>query len=225
LNRYAGRQKDEPKMRKPVTLLCYFACLAVDGCFSFLVASGKPWQLPIAGRGRGASAATAATADPKLSTDSSSRDATARQQHSFVSGKEVLGMVSSTWIRQAASAVVAVSVLAVASATAPAAAAAAMQSSKQEPVVQALVQLPDEEADWTKLLSDAEQAPGARMVITASREIGGKPSLGASIAMNRLRFPVMLQLFPRNAIGGASWPVDFQEQGTYAVEVRESTFK
>lgn len=51
-----------------------------------------------------------------------------------------------------------------------------------------------------RLLSDAGQASGARMVITASKERGGKPSLGASIAMNRLRFPAMLQVTARVAL-------------------------
>lgn len=45
-----------------------------------------------------------------------------------------------------------------------------------------------------RLLSNVEAAPGANMVITASKERGGKPSLGASIAMERLRFPVMMQV-------------------------------
>lgn len=47
-----------------------------------------------------------------------------------------------------ASAVVAVSVLVGASVAAPLDAGAA-KAPKQEPVVQALVQLPDEEVDWT----------------------------------------------------------------------------
>lgn len=45
-----------------------------------------------------------------------------------------------------------------------------------------------------RLLSDADQAPGATMLITASKNSGERPSLGASIAMNRLRFPVMMQV-------------------------------
>lgn len=46
----------------------------------------------------------------------------------------------------------------------------------------------------TRLLPDAGQAPGASMIITASKERGGKPSLGASVAMDRLKFPVMMQV-------------------------------
>lgn len=45
-----------------------------------------------------------------------------------------------------------------------------------------------------RLLPDVGEAPGANMVITASKEKGGKASLGASIAMERLRFPVMMQV-------------------------------
>lgn len=49
-----------------------------------------------------------------------------------------------------------------------------------------------------RLLSDdVDQAAGANMLITASKERGGKPSLGASIAMDRLRFPVMMQVQSR----------------------------
>lgn len=55
----------------------------------------------------------------------------------------------SVWLRKAASTVVAVSVLVGACVAVPADAVAA-KPPKQEPVVQALVQLPDEEADWTK---------------------------------------------------------------------------
>lgn len=45
-----------------------------------------------------------------------------------------------------------------------------------------------------RLLPNVEEAPGANMVITASKEKGGKPSLGASIAMERLKFPTMMQV-------------------------------
>eukprot|EP00903_Cladosiphon_okamuranus_P018255 g16793.t1 len=125
---------------------------------------------------------------------------------------------SDSWTGKIASAVVAVSLLVGASVVAPPDVVAA-RTPKQEPVVQALVQLPDEEVDWTKLLPNVDEAPGANMVITASTERGGKPSLGASIAMERLKFPVMMQLFPKNVVGGASWPSDFEEKGTYSVEV------
>lgn len=56
---------------------------------------------------------------------------------------------SDSWTGKVASAVVAVSVLVGASVAAPLDAGAA-RAPRQEPVVQALVQLPDEEADWTK---------------------------------------------------------------------------
>lgn len=33
--------------------------------------------------------------------------------------------------------------------------------------------------------------------------------------------PLLLEkLFPKNAVGGASWPGDFEEKGTYSIEVR-----
>ncbi|CAM9287501.1 unnamed protein product [Scytosiphon promiscuus] len=205
-------------MKKAVPLACCVALLTLDGSRSFVSTNGKPSPLSTAPARRRATAA----ADPRrhMATHCSTRrDATATQRRSFPVRQRTLDTIGGPWIRKATSVAVAVCVLVGASVADPAAAAAGVQSPTQEPVVQALVQLPDEEADWTKLLSDAGQAPGARMVITASKERGGKPSLGASIAMNKLRFPVMLQLFPRNAIGGASWPVDFQEQGTFAVEV------
>lgn len=55
----------------------------------------------------------------------------------------------SNWTKKMASAAVAVSVLVGASVAGPLDAGAA-KAPKQEPVVQALVQLPNEEADWTK---------------------------------------------------------------------------
>ena len=54
-----------------------------------------------------------------------------------------------SWTGKVASAALAVSVLVGASVAGPLDAGAA-KAPKQEPVVQALVQLPDEEADWTK---------------------------------------------------------------------------
>lgn len=63
--------------------------------------------------------------------------------------KDVRHGCGSAWLRKAlTSTVVAASVLAGACVGVPAGAVAAKP--KQEPVVQALVQLPDEEADWTK---------------------------------------------------------------------------
>ena len=43
-------------------------------------------------------------------------------------------------------------------------------------------------------MPDYDQAPGANIVITASREGSDKPVLGAAIAMEKLRFPVMMQV-------------------------------
>lgn len=57
--------------------------------------------------------------------------------------------ISSAWLRKAVSTAVAVSVLAGVSVAAPVMDAAA-KAPKPAPVVEALVQLPDEEADWTK---------------------------------------------------------------------------
>lgn len=45
-----------------------------------------------------------------------------------------------------------------------------------------------------RLLRDAGQAPGANMVITASQDGGNKPVLGATVAMDKLKFPVMMQV-------------------------------
>lgn len=132
-------------MRNLVVLLCFIAYLGVHQSFAFLAASGKPLPIPAAATSR-----APATGD-RHSAYSRNRHATATQRRpSCAGGKAACDMISSAWLRKAASAAVAVSVLVGASATAPAAVAAAAQSPNQEPVVQALVQLPDEEADWTK---------------------------------------------------------------------------
>eukprot|EP00904_Undaria_pinnatifida_P002417 jgi/Undpi1/12176/HiC_scaffold_5.g01852.m1 len=126
------------------------------------------------------------------------------------------------WLTNLVSSVAAVSVLVGAVAVGPLAAVAKAKvvDNRREPVVQALVQLPDELDDWTRLVPNYDQAPGANIVITASREGSDKAVLGAAIAMEKLRFPVMMQLFPTNVVDGATWPSDFEEKGTYAVQVR-----
>lgn len=53
-----------------------------------------------------------------------------------------------------------------------------------------------------RLLGDRSQAPGANMLITASQENSGdKALLGATVAMEKVRFPVLMQVFSASKLG------------------------
>ncbi|CAM9749403.1 unnamed protein product, partial [Ectocarpus sp. 12 AP-2014] len=201
-------RRSAPNMKRSIATIFYCACWALRDSSSLLIAGSKYSSFSATGGDRRMTAARGPTRAQRRPPTTAVMTAT-EPNHT-----------RSAWVRSVASAVSALLVLVCASVTAPLDAAAA-SASAQQPLVEALVQLADEEVDWTKLLPDPGQAPGASMIITASKERGGKPSLGASVAMDRLKFPVMMQLFPRNAVGGASWPRDFEEQGTYSVEVRD----
>ncbi|CAM9835856.1 unnamed protein product, partial [Ectocarpus fasciculatus] len=169
-------------MKRYIATIYCCACWAVRDSSSLLTAGSKHSSF----------SATAAAGDQRMKAWGTPRVQRRPPTTAAMAATEPNRM-RSTWVWSAASTVAALSVFVCASVTAPLDAGAASSSSAQKPVVEALVQLADEEVDWTKLLPDAGQAPGASMIITASKERGGKPSLGASVAMDRLKFPVMMQ--------------------------------
>ncbi|KAG5193029.1 hypothetical protein JKP88DRAFT_214302 [Tribonema minus] len=66
-----------------------------------------------------------------------------------------------------------------------------------EPVLQVLVQLEE-----GKQLGGTQ---GAMMYVTASENEGGKPLVGAKVALDKAPLPAMLQLYPVNMLQGRSW--------------------
>lgn len=137
-------------MKTSTALAVCCACWTVNGSSSFLITSGAAPSSPQhhrrpAARDRYSSGTCGNNRRQGCSARRHRLSATVMAETQPGSSSSS----SSAWLRKTVSAAAAVSILVGVSVTAPVEEAAA-KAPKQEPLVEALVQLPDEEVDWTK---------------------------------------------------------------------------